>query len=109
MVRTSGFHPENTSSILIETTNFKFYIMWVLTRAINQYDQDGDYLVTFFDHNPTLNDLSMFFWNRSIDSPLADSELLFLEHLKKGGGRQNIEYEWYYLTELDSGVRYITR
>lgn len=72
--------------------------MWVITRAINQYDQDGDYLVCVFENKPTFQDLKKVLPNES-DATIGK--------LTRGGGRQNIEYEWYFLSEIKSGELYV--
>jgi len=66
--------------------------MWVITFAINAYEQDGDYLERVFDHKPT---------NKELEELGYDGE-----HLLKGGGRKNFEHKWYFLTELKSGEMY---
>lgn len=73
--------------------------MFVLTAAYNDYDQHGDYLETVFDKSPTLTELAKFFYKKTLEQ-LEDSELLFLAHIKRGGGRLDIESKWYFLTEL---------
>ena len=79
--------------------------MFVLTKAVNDYNQFGDYLETVFSTSPTLTDLSKYFYNTTLEN-LEDEQILFLTHIKRGGGRQNIEYEWYFLDELKSGEKY---
>jgi hypothetical protein len=66
--------------------------MWVITFAVNAYDQEGDYLDRVFDHKPTKEELDKFGYDG--------------EHLLKGGGRKSFEHQWYYLTELKSGQQY---
>ena len=70
--------------------------MWVITRAINQYDQYGDYFECVFENKPTIEQLIKYF---------GDEELA--KHVLNGGGRQNIEYSWYFLTEIKSGEQYV--
>jgi len=72
--------------------------MWVVTRAINQYDQEGDYLVSVFENKPTFQELKKVLPNES-DTTIGK--------LTRGGGRQNIEYEWFFLTELKNGELYV--
>lgn len=71
--------------------------MWVVTRAINQYNQDGDYLVCVFENKPTFQEL------KTVLKKESDSTI---NKLLEGGGRENSEYEWYHLTELKSGQLY---
>lgn len=35
--------------------------MWVITRAVNEYDQDGDYFECVFQSKPTLEQLVKYF------------------------------------------------
>lgn len=79
--------------------------MFVLTKAVNDYNQYGDYLETVFSTSPTLTDLSKYFYNTTLEN-LEDEQILFLTHIKRGGGRQNTENEWYFLDELKSGEKY---
>ena len=67
--------------------------MWVLTREINQYEQDGEYYVQAFLDKPSEKELSEFVPTRSVGWVLS------------GGGRQNSPYtgldnEWFYLREV---------
>ena len=73
--------------------------MFVVTRAINQYDQDGDYLETVFTGKPSMAEIKSFFQ--------CDDE--FAEHILNGGGRRGTENTWYYLTEIQNGETYITK
>ena len=70
--------------------------MWIVTRAINQYDQDGDYFVCAFDKKPTFQELKK----------ILGCDDATIGKLMRGGGRQNLEYEWFFLTELKSGELY---
>lgn len=76
----------------------KFRIMWVVTRAINQYDQDGDYLVCVFENKPTFEELK---------NVLKGESDVTIGKLTRGGGRQDTEGEWYFLEELKSGELYV--
>ena len=77
---------------------FNLKIMWVVTRAINQYDQDGDYLVCVFENKPTFKDLKKI---------LPYESDVTIGKLTRGGGRQGIEGEWFFLSELKSGELYV--
>ncbi len=63
--------------------------MYVLTREINAYDQDGVYFENVWDHKPSVRELSAF---------VPKEKALFL--LETGGGRVDLENEWFYLTEV---------
>jgi hypothetical protein len=67
--------------------------MWVLTRRINEYSQDGEYFVCIFECKPTIQELK---------DVLKTENDTTLEWIIQGGGRQNSEYEWYYLTQCNS-------
>lgn len=71
--------------------------MWIVTRSINQYNQDGDYFVCAFDNKPTFKELKKILPNKS-DATIGK--------LSRGGGRQEYGYEWYFLTEVKSGELY---
>ena len=72
--------------------------MWVVTTAVNEYDQCGDYLVCIFENKPTFKELKNVLPHES-DATIGK--------LTRGGGRQGSEYQWYFLSELDSGKLYI--
>lgn len=73
--------------------------MWVVTREINAYDQDGSYLVTVYKDKPTLGQLSILLPNRTAD---------FYDHLLAGDGHKSLlcEDEWFTLSELGCGEVY---
>lgn len=72
--------------------------MWVLTRAINDYNQEGAYLVAAYSDKPSKQELQ-----RIVSDEIA-------EHLvTSGGGRRGYEHEWFYLTELSNGEEYQPR
>lgn len=62
--------------------------VWILTRAINAYDQEGEYFEGVFIDKPTCSQL--------IECGVADNDV---QHVLKGGGRINGEYWWYFLRE----------
>jgi len=73
--------------------------MWILTRAINQYDQDGEYFESAWIKKPTKEQLSKLFGK--------DKKLI--NHVLDGGGRVMSENMWYYLTEIKEGEEYKSR
>ena len=73
--------------------------MWIVTRAINDYNQYGDYFVAAFNNEPTFQDLKKL---------LPDEDDVTIGKLIRGGGRQNFECNWYYLTEMKSGEKYVS-
>jgi hypothetical protein len=64
------------------------YSIWVLTREINQYDQDGEYFVEVFRDKPTHQQLTA-------NGVPTDR----LRHVLNGGGREDFEYEWFWLRQ----------
>lgn len=71
--------------------------MWIVTREVNAYDQEGEYFIAAYDHKPTFQELKLLLPHKK-DSVVGK--------LTRGGGREDSEYEWYYLFEIESGVRY---
>ena len=70
---------------------------WIVTRAIDAYDQDGNYFVAVFNHKPTLKDL------RKLLPKEYDTTI---EHLSRGGGRREGDGKWFDLWEVESGVNF---
>jgi len=70
--------------------------LYVLTRAINQYDQEGDYFEAVFTEIPSKDKIKELL-------KCSDKEA---EHIIKGGERQETEQEWYILTKIQSGTLY---
>ncbi len=66
--------------------------MWILTREINEYNQDGAYFVFAFQNKPTIQELK---------DVLKIENDTTIEWIMQGGGRQCLEDEWYYLFEMD--------
>lgn len=71
--------------------------IYIVTRAINQYDQDGHYFVAAFTEKPTVNQLK---------KAIGCSKQYATWLLETNGGRKDIEYEWYYITVQESGQPY---
>ena len=63
--------------------------MWILTREINAYDQEGAYFVAVFGRKPTVDLLEEFVDDEDVAQHLVDT----------GGGRRGIEEEWFFLEE----------
>ncbi|UIW10556.1 hypothetical protein PQC38_gp080 [Aeromonas phage BUCT695] len=64
--------------------------IWVLTREINAYEQEGEYFAGIYSRKP---DISLL----SIETGITDEE--YLTHILKGGGRVGSENEWWFLKE----------
>jgi hypothetical protein len=65
--------------------------VWVLTKEYNLYDQEGEYFVAVFANKPTTQQLE------ECSVPYD-----YLQHVLNGGGRLNIEEEWFYLREVET-------
>jgi hypothetical protein len=73
-------------------------IVWIVTKAYNDYDQHGSYFVGVFNKKPDKQQLkhALKEWGEEISYYSDD----FFDHLLLGGGRSNnFENEWYYLFE----------
>lgn len=62
--------------------------VWILTEEYNQYDQYGEYFLAVFKNKPTAEKLKKF----GITEQLV-------QHVLNGGGRQNVEDQWFLLKE----------
>lgn len=71
--------------------------MFTLTKAVNAYDQEGEYLITVFKEVPTIG---------QIMKVLNCSKTFALFLTATGGGRKENENEWFYLKPLKSGTLY---
>jgi hypothetical protein len=69
--------------------------LWVLTRQINAYDQDGAYYVAVFSKKPTAEQIA----NALGIIPSS----LYIQHILNGGGREKFEDEWFNLFEEEAG------
>ena len=65
--------------------------VWVLTREINQYDQDGEYFEAVFLEKPNYAKLKPF--------GIPDD---MMRWVMDGGGRKGVEDEWWYLREVNA-------
>jgi hypothetical protein len=63
--------------------------------SYNEYDQQGEYFVAAFEKFPTVNE---------INDIVKDARLAV--HIHAGGGRRNVEYQWYELVEVETGDAY---
>ena len=65
--------------------------IYVLTREINEYDQDGAYFETLFFGKPTIDEIKKYTIN---DDDVA-------KHILNGGGRIKHENTWWYLKKFE--------
>ena len=64
--------------------------VWILTREINCYDQDGEYFVDVFANVPSFEQLTA--------AGVPENRI---KHTQKGGGRLERSYEWFILREIE--------
>lgn len=62
--------------------------VWILTEEYNDYDQHGEYFVNVYPSKPTPDQL--------IADGVNPGET---DHVLAGGGRQKLEYQWFFLRE----------
>ena len=77
--------------------------VWVLTRSINEYNQEGEYFEGVWADKPTIEQLVSFFKGDNMNAYYSNitAALDFFLHLQNGGGRRGHEDEWYELSEVD--------
>jgi len=68
--------------------------MWIVTKAVNEYNQEGEYFVSSFLNKPTFKQLSKLL-------PFCSDATI--GKLTRGGGRENKEGVWFYLDEVKEG------
>ena len=71
--------------------------MWVLTEALNEYDQYGEYFIAVWKEKPTVQQLQKI---------VGMTEEYIEEFILGGKGRKDSEHVWYYLTEMMDGEKY---
>lgn len=75
--------------------------VWVLTREINQYDQDGEYFEAVFSKKPTVKTIASELSGK-VHLPDVMGALALCEHIIAGGGRQGLEEQWFHLKEVEA-------
>jgi hypothetical protein len=65
--------------------------IYVLTREINAYDQEGEYFVHAWDHHPTERELKSFVGEVWVNGQMISAT----QRVQRG--RINTEYEWFNL------------
>lgn len=73
--------------------------MWILTYEVNEYDQYGEYFKDAWPEKPTREQIEKILQNEKMN--YTD---ILIDHILDGGGRQDVEYEWFYLFEHHSKV-----
>lgn len=69
--------------------------IWVLTTEMNDYDQHGSYLVAWWETKPLRRELAEILG--------LEKNASLITHILSGGGRQDSEYQWWYLKEVEEG------
>ena len=75
--------------------------VWVLTREINQYDQDGAYFETVFAEKPTVKVVADYLTGK-VHMRDVMAALALCEHIVAGGGRIDSEDVWFNLEEVEA-------
>lgn len=76
--------------------------IWVLTKEINAYDQEGAYFVAAFEGKPDYAQLANVLKTQAgIAHQNVMEGIAFLDHLLKGGGRQGLEDTWFLLEQVE--------
>jgi hypothetical protein len=73
--------------------------IWVLTREINEYNQDGEYFVCVFKEKPSIDKFREVI-NEAKHGYAIISEQKIL-HYYENKGRLGMEDEWFYLEEKE--------
>ena len=76
--------------------------VWVLTREINEYEQDGEYFVAVFKNKPTAIQLKAYISKNRMHNQLHSLEDVLENLLLTGGGRLSYEDEWFFLREQEA-------
>lgn len=71
--------------------------IWVLTREINDYNQDGAYFERAWGHKPSIETLTKFFNGEGYPEEQGNH---LAQWVYNGGGRQKYEHTWYNLDEV---------
>lgn len=77
--------------------------VWILTSENNDYNQNGAYFRGVFDQKPTLKQLAEFFAAYGHQHYDVMQAVAFLEHMIAGGGRRDVEDEWFNLEFVTFG------
>lgn len=67
--------------------------LWILTREINEYDQDGAYFVAAWLTRPDAHQLHA-----------AGVPFKIMNWVENGGGRKDVEEEWFNLITVLEGA-----
>lgn len=73
--------------------------LYILVSEINEYNQGGQYFIDAWNHKPSKKELTTAILTRGKPEILMENIIQNL--LDNGGGRLGVEYEWFYLKELD--------
>ena len=76
--------------------------IWIVTTEYNEYDQYGEYFVACFLEKPSKSELKELLKNEYISD-------ITIDYLFDGGGRQDVENQWWYLEEVKVGENYRER
>jgi hypothetical protein len=71
--------------------------IWVLTKSVNEYSPHGEYFVHAWPYKPGIRELQ-----KVLGTLFTDYAKWLLE---TGGGRQNAEEEWFYLSTFENWLK----
>lgn len=71
--------------------------VWVLTREICEYEQDGEYFEAVFENKPTLAELAPFLQGLPADMGKAIAKV---DYVLNGGGEEYGSHTWYRLKQV---------
>jgi hypothetical protein len=89
----------------MKTDNTKKSGVWMLTVSYNDYNQHGAVPCCVWPTKPTLEELAAYFKYDKHQPASVMAGVAFLLHLQNGGGRQEVEHEWYDLDFVEFGKR----
>lgn len=74
--------------------------VFVLTREVNEYNQEGAYFVAVFAERPSVGALAEVLKGYNVPGNLM-SAIALLERIRNGGGRKDSENEWFVLEAVE--------
>lgn len=69
--------------------------IWVLTKEVNDYEQDGEYFCAIFSRKPTYDELSA-----ELNKDWHSITECIVHHVLAGGGRLESEDRWWFLRKV---------
>jgi hypothetical protein len=82
--------------------------LWILTRSVNDYNQDGDYFVAAWAEKPTRDGIARVLFDTNWNQ-LVEHNKGLVKRVLDGGGREDGEWEWFHLVQVAHGEEYKPR